>query len=719
MKPAKDGPSETWSPGSIGNEAIMSERHRGAESGGQLDAFFRPRSIAVVGAQAEASKAGGRVLKILRDVGFQGVIIPVNPKQSEIGGLVCYPSVTEIPAAPDLAILCLPAAAIAAAIRQCGRAGIKAAVVLADGFNDPVLRKDLEAAFAEAHAASGLRIIGPNTLGFRANESRSYATFASDAEGGIVQGPVAMVAQSGGLGVYYGSALLRRRGLGCQYIIDVGNEFDVDAAECIDYVSADASVSCIAVILEGFHDGRLLADAIRRARSRGKSVVFMKVGRSDAASDQIATHTGALAGKADLFDSVMRDAGAHVATNESDFMDALVINGFGRVPKGRRLGIVTPSGGYGIMSIDAAEQFGMEIPEPAVAPTPEEEAELRFGGFGNPLDYSSTISAGPRAIETALNWMAAQPNIDAVLFWQSYILERPERQDRVFSALAEATARSKTPIFCCGVTTKEFEEKLRDELGILWFEEPTQLVRALSVVAPGAPFRHAKHASGGHGDAARKVIAGERARQVLGAVSGIRHVESRVVDTAEQALREQAHLGADKIVLKVESDAIAHKSELGLVSAPLAAHEVANAFEKLALARQNAGDPVGPIILQPFEKGVELALGAYTDPVFGPTVMVAAGGIFLEIFNDAAFAPAPISPEKARELILGLKAAPLLLGARGKSVADVDAAAHALSGLSTFIATHPEYSEIDLNPLIVGSAGHGAIAVDAVLIERD
>jgi acyl-CoA synthetase (NDP forming) len=269
------------------------------------------------------------------------------------------------------------------------------------------------------------------------------------------------------------------------------------------------------------------------------------------------------------------------------------------------------------------------------------------------------------------------------------------------------------PVFGCGLCTLEFQATLR-EIGILWFEEPTRLVRALSVVAPEAdpaPPVQTKHTA-----SARKVISGAAARAAL---KNLPHVPSIVVADAAAARKAMADLHADRVILKVESERIAHKTELGLVSSPLGVNDVAAEVERLLAIRATTEDPTAPLILQPFVKGTELALGAFIDPVFGPCVMVALGGIFLEVMRDTVFAPAPVTEDEARRMILRLKAVAVLRGARGRPPADIDAAARALAELSRFITEYCDaYAEIDINPLIVQAEGQGAVAVDAVLVER-
>lgn len=680
---------------------------------GTLAPFFAPRGVAVVGASSGTGRAGGRVLAHLDRFGYGGAVYPVTRSSPELDGRRCYRSVTEIPDPVDLAVVAIGAAATPEVIRECGRRGIPAAIVFATGFGSGTPEgQRLQSELVEAHRDSGVRILGPNTLGMRSTPNGLYVTFAHDIEGGTLSGSTAVIAQSGGLGVYFGAAYLKRRLVGTRYLVDTGNEFDIGSAEVLEHIATDPDVSCVGLVLEGCRDGRRLARAVAAATSAGKPVVFFKVGRSRAAEGHISSHTGALASAAELFDSAMLDAGASVARDEAEFMDALVIHDAAKAPKGRRLGVVTPSGGYAILTIDAAEIAGMELPEPTVPPEPSEEPHLRSGALRNPYDWQSLGPPGPGTRAAAVSWMLRQPDADAVLLWEAYSMEMEERQHEIYAAVSSAVAQADKPLFVCGIGTPEFEARLKD-IGVLMFPEPMRLVRSLGVVAPPAGPLRARptaHASP-HGGAA---VSGAKARDLL---RGIDHVETVVVPDGAGARDRCREWGS--VFLKVEGDLILHRTEMRLVEGPLTEAEVEPAFERLSARLGQLGDPTAVIVAQRAVAGIELALGAYVDPTFGPAVMVASGGIFLEILRDARFALAPVTPDAAVALIRGLRGARLLEGARGRAPADVGAAARALVALSRSIVDLGDtYTSVDVNPLIVRGEGDGAVAVDALLIPR-
>lgn len=690
---------------------------------GVMGTFFAPAGVAVVGASPDLGRNGGRTFAHLCRFGYTGGIHPVNPRHDQINGFPCYPSLRQVPDPVDLAVLCVAAHRIPGVLDECAQRGIGAAVVFSAAFATHGSGQSTTDGLGRAARAAGVRLIGPATSGYRVVTTGVFATSATDldgADGGVTPGRVAMIAQSGGLGIYLGSAHARRRGVGAKYVIDTGGEVDVDAVDCLEYVAADPDVDCVALVLEGTRDGRRLTRAVRAAVRGGTAVVFLRTGRSAAAADQVASHTGALAAGPALFDRAMRGAGAQVVADETELVDALVLHSARRVPAGRRLGVVTPSGGYAVLTLDAAERFGLQVPPPDRRPTAAQRAGLTSARLANPLDYAARGSAGPTTLRCALDWMLGQPNLDAVLLWQAYLMLDEARRHALLGVLDDLLDRHHTPLYGCGITTEEFQRELASR-GVPWFDEPTRLVRALGVVAPPAGTagpRTTRPTGGGPPGSARPaaVIGGSAARQVL---SGLDHVATVPVDGVAEARAVQDRWRAP-IMLKADSVTLAHKSDAGLVEGPLDADRVADAFQRLCRARAASADPAAPIVAQPFQAGAELALGAYLDPTFGPSVMVAAGGLFVELLDDTAFAPAPLSVERAGELIGELRYAAVLRGARGRAPADLPAAARALAWLSRFIAEHAdEYTSVDVNPLIVRGAQRGAVAVDALLVPRE
>ncbi len=452
--------------------------------------------------------------------------------------------------------------------------------------------------------------------------------------------------------------------------------------------------------------------AVAKMVALGKPVVFWKTGRSDASAAQIASHTGSLAGNARIFEAALRAAGAIVVQDEAAFVDAVALASAGRIPAGRRLGVVTASGGYAIVTLDAAERFGIDVPEATVPPTEAQQAALGPAHFVNPFDVYALFGRGRRSFEAALQWMDAQP-VDAIAIWLSYACMGETVQAIVHDRPHRLRGRQRQ----AGVLLWPDDSGVRGRTsrsGRPLVRGPTRLVQALGETAPRArpagtlePFAPA---------GARDIVAGKKARAILAGLKALPQVRTEAVANTAEAVALQRELDG-RVFLKLEGERLAHKTEVGGVVGPLDAGAVAAAYAQLAAVRAELADPSAAIVLQPSEEGVELALGAFVDDVFGPSVMVAVGGIFLEVLKDAQFAPAPVTAEQARDMILSLRGAPLLLGARGKPPCDIDAAAAALAELSRFIAAHAaDYREIDINPLMVRGKGRGVVAVDALIV---
>jgi acyl-CoA synthetase (NDP forming) len=681
-----------------------------------LDRLFAPRSIVLVGASEDRDRAGGRLVSYMTGNGYDGRIYFVNPGRKTIFGQPCYESVSELPETIDLALVALNAQLAVDVVPEIGRCGVGVAVVFASGFAELGAEgSQLQRRLASAAKESGIRILGPNTAGIRVTNIGLFGEQGTNlGTVGFRPGNVAMVSQSGALGGYFGSTYLTRIGVGTRFFVDTGNEIDLDAADCVDYICRDPEVSCISLILETCSDGRKLAGAVRHAVALGKPVLALKLGRSEAGMRAAASHTAAVASPTELFESELAAAGAFVTRDESQLADAMLLHSSGSAPAGNRIGVVTPSGGFGVLILDHASELGVEVP---AVPLPPDEvlsgAEVGLGGMTNPLEVAGLAAPGRRLLDAALEHISAQPNIDSVILWHPHrLLDEREWQANV-TALVESRQHSGKPHFHCGMTTAPVAESMRAG-GVLTFSLPRALLNAIAAASwtPGTPRTsgpvHQQARSGGGQPAD---LAPAEARSLLQDI-GVEMVGTRPVRDAQDALAACESWNVP-VFLKLETKLASHKTEHGLVRGPLTISAVRAAFEELARSPLRAEDPGSKIVIQPLVPGVELALGAYVDPLFGPAVMVAQGGIFIEVFRDVRFAAAPVERDRALELISSLRVYPALAGTRG-TPADIDAVADAIVTLSRYAATaaHPDFS-IDINPLIVRARGSGAVGVDA------
>lgn len=684
-----------------------------------LAGLFEPRGIAVVGASEHMSRFGGRVLRHLVDFGYQGAIYPVNPKYDEVLGLRSYATLADVPDPVDLVVICIPAPHVAAVIEEAGVRGLRAAVVHSDGFvDDPAMFDELRAVWKK----SGLRVVGPNTNGVRVASTGMFADASSGlATAGFESGPIGVITQSGGLGAYFGSTYLRQRGVGSKYLIDTGNEMDVNTADCLEWMADDPEVTAIGLLLESARDGRRLVAAIRRAIDQGKTVVLLKLATNTLSLQAAASHSGAIAGRFDVFSQILAESGAKMCTSPRSFADALMLCAKGKAPAGPGIGVVTPSGGFGVLAGDLAGAVGLHFPQPAVAAPQELRDALPLATFANPLDVSGQHRKSENLLGQGVRYLAGQPGISSIVVWQPHTLLNAQREPGIVAGLTDAARAIDTPVYLCGSIPEASRKRLWDEGGILCFDSPDDIIGAVGLLVgePGtdavvaSPTEPAADASDSHESGTREVVVGQDASGVLAGAS-VELVRTETVADAAAATRFAAEIGRP-IMLKVQSAAHAHKTEAGLVVGPVTGDDIAPLFEQLARRRDAVGG--GTVTAESFEVGVEVAIGILQDLSFGAIVMVGAGGKLVELLEDVSFAPAPVDAGTARAMIERLALSRLLHGFRGSEPSDVDALVDSIVAISR-LAADPEfpYDEADVNPIMVRVKGQGAVIVDALFV---
>src|SRR5688572_19477123 len=418
-----------------------------------LEPLLSPKSIAILGASTDFGKVNGRTLKFLLAKGFRGKIYPVNPKYPRIGELACFPDVASLPEAPDLAIVAVPARAVVASLRELAARGARAAVVFSSGFGETgEAGRALEQEAAGIARASGMRLLGPNCLGFINAWDRVIATFGQYAEGATPPGPVAFVTQSGAFGTAI-AALARRRALGLGYFVNTGNEADVGFVEAMRALIEDRRVAVGAGYLEGLKGGAGLAGLAEYALRAGKPLVLAKVGRSAAGARAAASHTGALASVDSVFEGVVRGRGIVRARNEEHMLDLVEVFARCRLPEGPGLAIITQSGGAGVLAADRAEEVGLPVPVLA----PETQRRLRevipgFGSSANPVDITGQFVAEPGLLRDAVRIALDDPQVHVALVWLQLM---DAHVDTLVGMFAEIQAAVAKPFVVCWVAAPE------------------------------------------------------------------------------------------------------------------------------------------------------------------------------------------------------------------------------------------------------------------------
>ena len=686
--------------------------------------LLSPRAVAVIGASDDPTRIGGRPIAYMRKAGFEGAILPVNPKRERVQGLPSVPSVADLAQPIDYAIVAVPAPAVNDAIRAAAAKGAKACLVYSSGFAEAGPEgKALQDDMAEIARRSGVRIIGPNCLGVFDAGSGFLASFTSTIDRIAPEpGPLAVASQSGAYGSHI-YMVARLRGLKVGKLITTGNEVDLDVAETIRLFVEDDGVHTIAAYLEGAKDGPGLIAALEAARVAGKPVIVMKVGRSRAGAAAASSHTAALAGEDAVYSAVLKQHGAYRARSTEEMLDIAYACRPRLFPRGRRLGLVTISGGAGVLMADAAEDHGIETPSMPEAAQAALKARLPFAATRNPVDVTAQAFNDMSLVEANMRILLEQGGYDAILaFWTS-VAGAPSIAENLIAAVEAGRAGFEDRLIVQSLVAPSEIVARYEAKGYPVFEDPSRAVAAMAALMHfGQAFarREAETPPPLTPAAIPDGPIGERAAKTILAVAGLEMVPDRLVTSAAEA--EVAARDFDgPVAMKIASPDILHKTEAGGIALNVAPQATAAAYDRIMadVSRHAPEARIEGVLVSPMvEGGVEVILGAKRDPVFGPVVMLGLGGIFTEVFKDVAFRRAPIGPAEARGMIGDLKGRALLEGARGAPPADLDALSDAVSRLSRFAVANADTIEsVELNPL--RALPERAVALDALIVKRE
>jgi acyl-CoA synthetase (NDP forming) len=685
-----------------------------------LSTMFAPRSVAVLGASADAGRIGGRPIAYMLKQGFAGAIYPVNPKRDEVQGLRAYPGVAALPEVPDCAVVAVAAPIAVQAVRDLAEAGVKSAIVLSAGFAEV----DAEGAAMQARMAAiarqaGMRLLGPNCLGLFNARIGFYPTFSAAFQTGWpLPGRIGVASQSGAYGTHLFAAM-RNRGLGTQLVATTGNEADVTIGDVIGWMVQDPETDVIACYAEGIREADGLIAALSAARAARKPVVMMKVGRSRLGTAAAQSHTASIAGDDAVTEAVMAEFGVARARSTEEMLDIAYAATSRIYPAGNTLGVFTVSGGAGVLISDAAEQLALAMP-----PMPEDaQAELKtlipFAAPRNPVDCTAQVFNDMPKLGQFAEAMVARGGYRSVLAFFSQTGGAATIAPHVRAAMRAIRDRHPDRLYVMSVIAPPERVAEYEADGFLVFEDPTRAVAAI-------------HAMGRFGDAFATAAPSpppvvphlplpaatpsEAEAKRLLTRAGIAAVPERVCADVEQAVAAAREFGFP-VVLKILSPDIIHKSEIGGVLLDIADEAGVRAGFATLMQRGAAVAGArleGVLVARQLAGGVECILGIHHDPVFGPVAMFGLGGIFVEIMKDVVFRRCPFGEAEAEAMIRSIRAAPLLLGARGRPPCDIKALAAMLARLSVFAGqAGPALAGIDLNPVFAMPAG--AFAADAVI----
>ncbi|MFC2067179.1 acetate--CoA ligase alpha subunit [Chloroflexota bacterium] len=686
-------------------------------------AFFSPGSVAVIGAAREPQKLGYSVLKNILQYEFQGKVYPVNPVASQILELPCYPKVTEIPHEVELAVVVVPPVAVPQVISDCGQKGVRGVVVITAGFREtgPEGLK-LENEMLTLARKYSIKLLGPNCLGFIDTESSLNVTFAT---GMPAKGNIAFMSQSGALC----QAVLdwsRDRGIGFSKFISLGNKADISETDIMEVLEGDKATKVIIAYVEGIAQGdrfRQVAAAVTRV----KPLILVKAGGTAAGAKAASSHTGTLAGFDAAYDAVFKQTGVLKATSIENLFDLALAFAHQPILQGDRLAIVTNGGGPGIMASDACERAGLRI----ASFTKETIDLLRSklpptANLYNPVDVIG--DAGPDRYESALQTVISDPNVDGALVL--LIPAALTNVEETAAVILEAAAESPKPIFTSFMGGSAVTEGVKSlsQKGVPNYPFPERAVNGFAAMSRYRQWLERKLEAPElfevDGQAAQVILneAKQLGRSLLSDMEARRVIETYglplskflLAHSADEAVNNAEEIGYP-VVTKIVSPDILHKTDIGGVRVGLenpeavrsAYTEVVESARRLMPQAQVLG-----VDIQTMVKGKEVILGVSRDPQFGPLLMFGFGGVYVEVLKDVSFRVAPITRQDAMDMIHEIRSYPLLAGVRGEKTADIKAIVECLLRLSQLVTDFPQIMELDINPLMVGEVGEGAIAVD-------
>ena len=694
--------------------------------------LLNPASIAIVGASDKVGP-GFNAWRALQYVRYPGRVYLVNPRKSTLLGQPTYPSLSAIPEPVDAAFVAVPREAVLDAVREAAEKGAGGVAVLSSGFGEAGAEgAAAERELAAIARAADMAVCGPNCLGF-INFAGAAALFGTSLPDTVARGGVAVVAQSGSIGI----ALLNcARGIGLSHLITSGNEAVTTAADYLDALIDDGAVTTVIAFLEQLRKPARFVEVARRAYTLGKPVIVVKSGRSERGRQAVMAHTGAVAGSDQVCEAAFRAANViRVGSLDELIETAVLVSSVRPRPTAPGVAILSPSGGEIALALDIADSAGLDLP-----PATGAHAEIAglmpdFVRVSNPLDLSWAGLYDPTVAERCAEALGAQPEVGALVLLQDAPAglgeQQAERYAALFRHVARGAARAGKPLAVVSNLAGELHpafDAVGREAGVPCLRGTPEGLGAIAKLArwattpppPAAPGAPADVAA----DARRRLAAlpagctvGEHeARHVLAAygIRGPREVLAHGVDEALKAARSLGY----PVVLKGVVAGVAHKTEGGLVKVGVASDDQLRLAAAEVLHR---GGPGARLLVQELVRPVaEILVGARIDADFGPIVVVGGGGVMVELYRDVSIRLAPVNDRAARQMIAETRAGVLLSGWRGRAHGDVNATAAAVVALSQLIADLRDgIAEVEINPLAVLDEGRGVSAIDALIVRRE
>jgi acyl-CoA synthetase (NDP forming) len=691
-----------------------------------LKEIMSPKSIAIVGASDNKTRIGGRPLSNMIEKGFSGEIYPINPNRDTVQGIKAYSSLLDVKDDLDFILVAVPSKLVVSVLEEAVIKKAKTALIFSSGFSEIGYEGEvLQNQIKKINQESGLRVIGPNCLGLFNSANNFFPTFTTTVNRTTpLPGGIAIASQSGAYGSHI-YMVAHERGLGIRYWMTTGNEVDLSVGETIQMMAEDPEVHTIMAYAESVKDGEQFTKALDTARSEKKPVIFMKVGRSEVGAAAANSHTASLAGEDVIYDEVLRAHGAYRVKSTEEMLDVAYATRAKTYPTGKNLGVVTISGGGGVLIADAAADEGL-----TVGPMPQDtQDELKklvpFASPMNPVDVTAQFFNDLSIVPKFTDLMLSRGGYDALIGFWTTVPGSPILSNPLLSSLKQAMKGYEDKLFINCMVAPEDIVKTYENEGFLCIEDPTRAVVAMSALMFfGEKFNEKTVINNFNKNDFLVKIPNKKLNEVdCGEIlrnAGLPIVKSFLIHTAGE-LPSIFNEDNNKYVMKIASSDIQHKTDIGGVILNIKNNNDAQkAYEQiLSNVKKNAPNAkIDGVMVSPMIKGgIECILGAKIDPVFGPVVMFGLGGIYAEVMKDIAFAEAPLSNEQAEKMILSLKGKDLFYGARGQSSTDIKSLIKVIVSLSNFIAANSDQvDQVEMNPLLVNEKQ--IIALDALIITK-
>ncbi len=704
----------------------------------ELSKLLAPESVAIIGVSESPTRIGGRLFKYLAKHGYKGELALVNPKYQELNNVKCYPTISDVPMKIDCALVAVPGKFVLPVLNECADNNVGSAVIFSSGFAEMGHDgKKAQDKLKELAKTKNMRICGPNCIGlvnFNDNTVLSFSQFLETDS--LIPGNIGFISQSGALG---GSMANRAQdnSIGLSYFISSGNEADLEVSDYIKHlVLHDKNTTVIAAVIEGFKDGTKFIEAAELALEHGKPIIVLKIGETEVGKKAAASHTGSLAGSDSVIDAVLNQKGVIRVRNYDELFQTASLFSKNRIPKGNRLGILSSSGGAGIIMADLYTKLGLTVPEPSKKTIELASKEMAsFGQVANPFDLTGQIFSDPEMFKRCFNYFINDENFDIIQINMSMVAGQGSVNRAL--QLLEVVKDSKKPVVAWWAAGSLSDPGIQilNKSEVASFKSPDRCAAAVNALVKYHLTVQKAAEETKDCDTPNLSIDRKLAKKILDTADtslsehdskallelyGIPVTKEKIVNSVEDAVNFAEQVGFP-VVLKIDSPDILHKTEADVIRLGInSPKDIAKSYEEIMdnATRYNPEARINGVAVQEMViGGTEVIAGMSQDPQFGPIIAFGLGGIFVEVLKDISLRIIPLSKSEAKKMVQQIKGYPILEGVRGRSRADIEAVEDLLSRLSRLTEDWKDYiAEIDINPLIVLDQGRGVKALDALVV---